>query len=222
MMPFQTSPRPQETGLARVAQRFAEYRSLMVKQRVHWWELVLNWEVPNAYVVLGNHLGVAFDVEEQCEGFAARLKMLFLGTARPFTAFVTDRRRDTLAMRLHRPWRWFFPRLDVCDADDQPVAFIESAWSWLQRRYVVGDAAGNVLGEIIGPIWKPWTFELRAGDRVVGVIRKKWGGLVKEAMTDADNFEITFEPDTDPRWRALALAAAVLIDVMHFERAKNG
>lgn len=209
-----------EDGLSTIARRFADYTSLRVKQRVPWWEMVLNWEVPNVYVVLGNGL-TAFDVEEQVEGWAERLRRMFLGPARPFTAYVTDRRRDSLAMRLHRPWRWFFPRLDVHDADDAPVAYIESKWAWLQRRYEVGDARGHVVGEIIGPWWRPWTFELHARGRVVGMIQKKWGGFAKELLTDADNFEITFAPDADVRWRALALAAAVLIDVMHFERAKR-
>ena len=53
-------------------------------------------------------------------------------------------------------------------------------------------------------------------------MKKKWSGLLKEAFTEADNFEVEFVADIDPRWKALALAAAVLIDVVHFERAKNG
>ena len=57
--------------------------------------------------------------------------------------------------------------------------------------------------------------------RVIGHVKKKWSGLLKEAFTDADNFEVEFVADIDPRWKAVALAAAVLIDVIHFERAKN-
>jgi uncharacterized protein YxjI len=214
--------REPETGLARVGQRFADLQTLTVKQRKNWWELLINLEAKNRYVVLGNRMGAAFEVEEQGEGFAALLKRVFLGTARPFTAYVTDARRDTLAMRLHRRWRWFFPYLDVHDGEDNPVASLEAQWAWFQRRYMVRDAQGTVLGEVVGPFFKPWTFELTVGGQVIGHIKKKWSGLFKEAFTDADNFEVEFVAEVDPRWKALALAAAVLIDVVHFERAKNG
>lgn len=210
-----------ETGLARVGRRFTDLQTLTVKQRKNWWEVLFNLEENNRYVVLGNHMGAAFEVEEQGDGIKALLKRLFLGTARPFTAFVTDTRRDTLAMRLHRRWRWFFPYLDVHDGADQPVASLESQWAWFQRRYVVRDAQGAELGEIIGPFFKPWTFELTARGQVIGHIKKKWSGFFKEAFTDADNFEVEFVAEVDPRWKALALAAAVLIDVVHFERAKQ-
>lgn len=214
--------RAPESGLAVLGQRFTDLQTLTVKQRKNWWEMLFAFEAKNRYVVLGNRMGAAFEVEEQGEGFGELLKRLFLGTARPFTAYVTDTRRDSLAMRLHRRWRWFFPFMDVHDGEDHPVASLEAQWAWFQRRYTVRDAQGATLGEIIGPFFKPWTFELTVGGRVIGHIKKKWSGLLKEAFTDADNFEVDFEADVDPRWKALALAAAVLIDVVHFERAKNG
>lgn len=222
MMQSGIAYREPENGLAVVGQRFTDLQTLTVKQRKNWWELLFAFEAKNRYVVLGNRMGAAFEVEEQGEGLGALLKRLFLGTARPFTAWVTDMRRDTLAMRLHRRWRWFFPFMDVHDGDDRPVASLEARWAWFQRRYTVRDAQGNELGEIIGPFFRPWTFELTVGGRVIGHIKKKWSGLLKEAFTDADNFEVEFAADTDPRWKALALAAAVLLDVVHFERAKNG
>ena len=214
--------RAPENGLAMVGQRFTDLQTLTVKQRKNWWEMIFAFEAKNRYVVLGNRMGAAFEVEEQGEGFGALLKRLFLGTARPFTAFVTDARRDSLAMRLHRRWRWFFPFMDVHDGGDQPVASLEAQWAWFQRRYTVRDAQGTTLGEIVGPFFKPWTFELTVGGQVIGHIKKKWSGLLKEAFSDADNFEVEFAADVDPRWKALSLAAAVLIDVVHFERAKNG
>jgi uncharacterized protein YxjI len=214
--------RAPENGLAMVGQRFTDLQTLTVKQRKNWWEMIFSFEAKNRYVVLGNRMGAAFEVEEQGEGFGALLKRLFLGTARPFTAFVTDARRDSLAMRLHRRWRWFFPFMDVHDGEDQPVASLEAQWAWFQRRYTVRDAQGTTLGEIVGPFFKPWTFELTVGGQVIGHIKKKWSGLLNEAFSDADNFEVEFAADVDPRWKALSLAAAVLIDVVHFERAKNG
>jgi uncharacterized protein YxjI len=221
MQPGMMAYRQHETGLAVVGQRFTDLQTLTVKQRKNWWELVFTLDQKNRYVVLGNRLGAAFEVEEQGEGFGALVQRLFLGTARPFTAFVVDLRRDSLAMRLHRRWRWFFPLLDIHDGDDKPVASIEAQWAWFQRRYTIRDAQGATLGEIIGPFFKPWTFELTVNQQVIGHIKKKWSGLLNEAFTSADNFEVEFGAEVDPKWKALALAGAVLIDVVHFERAKN-
>ena len=55
-----------------------------------------------------------------------------------------------------------------------------------------------------------------------GIITKRWSGLLKEMFTDADNFGVDLARVPDPQLRALAFAATVLIDVVHFERAKGG
>ena len=41
-----------------------------------------------------------------------------------------------------------------------------------------------------------------------------------ELFTDADNFGVILSDIPDPLLRALAFAATVLVDVVHFERAK--
>ena len=51
----------------------------------------------------------------------------------------------------------------------------------------------------------------------VGLIQKKWSGLLKELFTDADNFWVDFEAVADPQLRALLFSATVLIDIVHFE-----
>ena len=62
---------------------------------------------------------------------------------------------------------------------------------------------------------------MKVGERRVATVQKQWSGLITEAFTDADNFSVTFDPDAPPRWKPLALACAVLIDVAHFERSNK-
>lgn len=218
------------TGLARLAggdgnldataRRFKGLTGLEVKQRRRFLEMLTGWETPNEYTVLRRGAGgAAFHVVEQTAGWAELLRRLFLGPARPFTAHVEDLSRGTLALRLVRPWRWFFPELAVLDADERPLLTIRKRWSWVRALYDVDDARGNTIGQVCGAFWRPWTFELRGDGRLMATVRKRWSGLVTEALSDADNFTVEFDPSTPDRWKLAALAAAVLIDVVHFERS---
>lgn len=208
-------------GLDRVATRFADYNRLTVKQRRSWLEALTGFEQANQYTVLANGGGAAFVVQEQSAGFAELFTRLFLGPWRPFVSYVEDTRRGTVAMKLRRPFRWFLPGLEVCDPDGNLLARIERRWTFFATRYEIFGATGGLIGEIHGPFFRPWTFEVMVGERRVATVQKQWSGLLTEALTDADNFSVTFEPDVAPKWKPLALACAVLIDVAHFERSNK-
>ena len=50
-----------------------------------------------------------------------------------------------------------------------------------------------------------------------GVIRKQWGGLLRELFTDADAFGVEFQPHVPVEVRKLLLVATFLIDFTCFE-----
>lgn len=207
--------------LALTARRFAGITGLTVKQRRRWLEMLTGWETPNEYAVLRSTGGVAFHIVEQTDGFWHALRRVLLGPWRPFEAHVEDMARGTLAMRLVRPWRWFFPELTLCDPEGRPLVIIRNRWSWIHRRYEITDAAGRVLGDVTGKLYRPWTFEIRSEERVVAMVRKVWSGLLTEAFSDADNYTVSFEPGAPEHWKPIALAVAVLIDTVHFESANR-
>lgn len=47
--------------------------------------------------------------------------------------------------------------------------------------------------------------------RSVGRISKQWGGLLREALTDADDFGLQFPVDLDVKVKAVLLGATFLI-----------
>ena len=71
-------------------------------------------------------------------------------------------------------------------------------------------------------IQKPIQLQISLACQTQGSIRKRWTGFGKEMFTDADNFGVDLAGVTDPTLRALSFAATVLVDVVHFERAKGG
>lgn len=203
-----------------LAATFAGFQRLTVRQRKRWAEILLSLETRNHYDVLDQAQRPVLHVREEGEGFLSFLKRVFLGPARPFTAWVTDPAQSEGWMRLTRPFRFIFHRLEVHGADGRPLGAIQKRWSWVRRLYEVEDARGRVVAELFGPILKPWTFELRVRGQARGAIRKRWSGWGKELFTDADDFGVELA-NLEPELKVLAFAATVLIDVVHFERSKR-
>ena len=209
----------QTTALA-VADQFRSFDRLTVRQKKKWVEILLSFELTNKYDVYAGGAVPTLRVEEQGRGFLGIILRMFLGTARPCHAYVTDAQSGSVLMQLHRRFRFIFHRLEVATGNGEALGAIERRWSWLRRIYNIYDARGNEVLEVFGPFFKPWTFELRVREQSIGVITKRWSGLGKEMFTDADNFGIEMQNVQDPIHRALAFAALVLIDVVHFEKAK--
>jgi uncharacterized protein YxjI len=209
-------------GSRDVAARFDGYQRLTVRQRKKWLEILLSFELKNAYDVYAGGEAPVLRVQEQGKGFLSLCKRVFLGPLRPFQADVVDAQSGAPLLHLRRPFRWIFHRLEVTTPNGEKLGAIQRRWSWIRRIYVIEDAYGQVSADLFGPFLRPWTFELRVNQQPVGMIQKRWSGLLKEAFTDADNFGVDLQAVDDPRMKALAFAATVLIDVCHFERAKGG
>jgi uncharacterized protein YxjI len=204
-----------------LARRFAGYDRLTVRQRKRWFEILLSFELKNAYDVYDQTQSPVLRVREGGAGFLSLLKRIFLGPFRPFSAAVLDLGTEEPVLLLHRPFRFIFHRLEVTTPGGARLGAIQRRWSWLRRIYVIENAAGEVVADLFGPILRPWTFEVRVGEQVRGTIRKRWSGLLKETFSDADNFGVELGTLDEPTLKALTFAATVLIDVVHFERSKG-
>jgi uncharacterized protein YxjI len=201
-------------------ERFRGYERLTVRQRRKWLEVIFSFELANRYQVFDEDQRAVLEVREVGTSFLSLLARLFLGPTRPFKAEIAELDGGQVVMRLERPFRFIFQQLDVYGADGALLGSVVKRWSWFRRIYEIKDASGAVLALLFGPFFKPWTFEIRSGERVLGSIKKRWSGLGRELFTDADNFGVILSDIPDPLLRALAFAATVLVDVVHFERAK--
>jgi uncharacterized protein YxjI len=202
-------------------QRFEDIQRLTVRQQKRWLEILTSFEVKNTYDVFDERGREALRVREQGSGFLSFLKRVFLGPMRPFHVHVSDAANSQVLLDLKRPFRFIFHRLEVRTPEGALLGAIQKKWSWVRRIYHVESESGHVVAELFGPILRPWTFELRVSERVVGLVQKRWSGLAKEMFTDADNFGIDLTEVRDARLKVLAFAAVVLIDVVHFEKSKG-
>lgn len=204
-----------------VVRVFSKPRRLSVRQRKRWLEILTSFDARNVYVVYDEDGSPVLNVEEQGRGFGAFLKRVFLGSFRPFSSRVEDLVGQGQVLALRRPFRFIFHRLEVFDGDGNPIGAIQRRWTWVRRKYVVEGADGQIIATLFGPFWRPWTFQIQlpGSEQEVGLVQKKWSGLLKEAFTEADNFWVTLENIEDPALRALLFSATVLIDTVHFERS---
>ena len=52
-------------------------------------------------------------------------------------------------------------------------------------------------------------------------VKKKWSGLLSEAFTDKDNFQIEFvDSSLKENERKVVMASSIFIDLMYFEQKK--
>jgi len=203
-----------------LARPFSHFDQLTVRQRKNWTEVLLSFEMRNRYEVFDQSGQAVLVAQETDTGVAAFLKRMFLGPTRPFNVQITESATGRVLLQLDRPFRFIFHELQVRDGDGRELGTITRRWSWFRRIYAIKSAQGHEM-EIFGPFFKPWTFELKDAGHVVGHIRKRWSGLGTEMFSDADNFGVELGQLSTPEMKALAFAATVLIDVVHFERAKG-
>jgi uncharacterized protein YxjI len=200
---------------------FAKATRLSVRQRKRWLEILTSFDSRNTYVVYDEMGTPVFNVEEQGRGFGNFLKRVFLASMRPYTSHVEDLSTGQgHVLTLRRPFRFYFHRLEVRDNAGTLIGAIQRRWTWFRRKYTVEGPDGQEIATLFGPIFRPWTFEIRmpGSDVEIGVVQKKWSGLLKEAFTEADNFWVTLDQVQDPGLKALLFSATVLIDTVHFER----
>ena len=205
---------PLQTGTP--SSRLANAERLFVKQQIERLEMWTGIETANQYAVKDGTGRVVFDAAEESDSAAQLLGRLFLKAARPFTMHVSTTEGQP-AYVMKRPFRFWFYEISVHDAHDRLLGTVTKQFSVLNRRYVLQPADGGETYEIFGPLFRPWTFHIRRGGQDCGVIQKRWSGLRKEMLTDADAFGIEFPKGISPDLKAVFLGAVFLIDFVHFE-----
>ena len=187
-------------------------KEVLVTQKKEMFEAFTGFETRNNYEVKLQS-GQALYVAEVNTGFLSRN---FLQQLRPFELMVSDEQHN-IRLRVKRPFRFMLHEVTVMNGYEMVLGRVVKRFTFFNRVYEVKDADDRTLFELKGPLFKPWTFKIENALGQVGVITKKWSGLFKEAMTDADNFGLKLEKDIPASQKAVLLGAVFLIDFVHFE-----
>lgn len=207
----------------KLAESLAHSSSVVVRQKKEIAEL-LGFETRNKYEIAGERGETIGYCAEQQKGLFGFLARQLLGHWRTFELhfFDTDR---SVALRAFHPFRWFFQCLEVSDGRGALLGRLQQRFAIFTKTFDVLDPTGRLVLEMRSGFLSFWTFPVtRPGSPlVVAVIRKQWGGVLKELFTDADTFQLEFtDPGLTAGERQLLLAAAVFVDLQYFENKGGG
>lgn len=194
----------------------SERRRILVRQAKEWGEILLGFETRNRFELFDEgdrRIGWA---AEEGGGIGRLVGRQLLGHMRKATLHVFGEDGQEKG-RAEKPFRFYFHRMEVHEGGRR-VGAVQRKFSILHRKFVIENANGQEVLEILSPFLRIWTFKILFREREVGRISKKWGGLLKEMFTDADVFGIEYDALDDLEvLRPVLLAATFLIDFTCFE-----
>lgn len=195
---------------------------LMVDQHVrHWWEILTSFEQRNSYAI-SDSVRQRGEVEEQGGTFGHAIRRILLSSHRGFVLHVTDN-AGTVVMRLRRPFYWILSDMTVEDGSGRGIGRVVKRWHVLKKTYDLYEG-GRAFAHIRSGLFRVWTFPVldAVTRQPVATISKKWGGALREYVTDADKFRIEFHsPVLTTQQKAVIFAAALSIDFDYFENNQS-
>ncbi|KAG8242724.1 hypothetical protein J6590_059968 [Homalodisca vitripennis] len=205
-------------------------RELSVKQGVEFVEILVGYETANRYAIkntTGQNLYFAYE-KSNC------LSRNALGHLRPFTIKVLDTTKVEV-MRIKRRLAcescWcpcYLQKVEVFAPPKKLIGSVHQTCSVLCSSFVVKNKKNVNVFRIKGPcctyrICKNVNYKVvsEVGQKEIGSISKRWSGVLKESLTDADNFKVSFPLDLNVKMKATLLGAVFLIDYMYYENTKT-
>ncbi|XP_036436727.1 phospholipid scramblase 1 [Colossoma macropomum] len=198
---------------------------ILVHQQVELLEAIIGFETNNRYEIknsLGQKIYSAKEQNDCCTRNCC-------GPLRSFDLKITDHNEQEV-IHLVKPFRctscWCpccLQEMEVQAPPGNTIGFVVQNWHPFLPKFSVLGASHEPLLTIEGPLCTisccgDVDFDVKGKDgSVIGRISKQWSGLIKESLTDADNFGINFPLDLDVRMKAVLLGACFLIDFMFFE-----
>jgi len=190
---------------------------IVVQQQVESVELLTSFEGRNRYAFFNAGGQKLAHAEEDNTGVLGAVTRNLFSSARSFTMGISVlNTAEVIGVKRH--FELIFSKIKVSDSQG-PVGEVNQRFSLLNRKYDLVPYFGTRKLTIAGPLFRPWTFNILANGRQVGSIKKKWSGILKEAFTKADTFEISIDdPGLSVAERKLIFAAAIAIDIDYFEK----
>lgn len=185
---------------------------LSIKQKIELLEIFTGFETSNRYEI-NEAGGQRFLFAFEKSGWL--WKFLF-SSNRPLEIHMIDEAKKEIFV-LKRRFFWFFPCYELFHFGEL-VGKIKKRFTFFSTKYSIFDSSDNVLAELDGPFWRPWTFHIKSAQgQKIGLIGKKFSGF-KEFFSDSDNFSFSVDDEIkDDSFKALVLASTFAVDYGNFD-----
>ncbi|MDC1174549.1 phospholipid scramblase-related protein [Bacteriovoracaceae bacterium] len=189
---------------------------IFIRQIKEWGEILLGFETVNKFEVLNSHGQKIGFLAEEGGGIIRLILRQILRSHRPLNISLFSLNQEVV-LKVVRPFYFFFSVMEVFDGQGDCIGRVERRFGVLYKKYDLRDKNNNVFSHIKAPIWSLWRFPIYnlIGERT-GIISKKWGGILKEVFTDADQFGVQM-PDVSWEKKSIIFACAISIDLDFFE-----
>ncbi len=134
----------------------------------------------------------------------------------PFTLEVQDMEGAVQAV-IKRGWTFWMSKIQILDSSEHIIGHIRQKFRWFKPTFRILDTQEVDMATITGD-WKAWNFSITQGSadgRQIGVITKKWNGILKEAFTSADKYIVSINEEVAEDVRKIAIVStAITIDMV--------
>lgn len=188
---------------------FGQRTSIFVKEKVAMMKLRDTYDLlePETQAVLGQ-------VKDEPATWAKWLRLIVKKGLLPTTVNVYSGGDPRPVLSVHKHPGFLRTRLEVHDGRGGTLAQLRSKLFSLGGSFVIYDPSGQEIGQLKGD-WKGWDYSATIQGQPIGVVTKKWAGLLKEAFTNADQYLVKSER---PEQLPLLLGLALAVDIVYKER----
>ncbi|HPT44460.1 MAG TPA: phospholipid scramblase-related protein [Candidatus Rifleibacterium sp.] len=189
--------------------------SITMKKKYFVRELVGATRVGEYYLIVDpeNDRGLAV-VEEQTE-WPQIIARAFLDKAFLPISLVMKNVEGAEILRISKPASLLNSAFTVRNADGKVLCVLKNRISLFRPYVSVEDEKGQSLGNIEG-CWKFRLFQFRDNNgNPVSTVRHLYGGIARELLTTADDYEVDIHADS--AMTLISLAATICIDFLFHE-----
>ncbi|XP_039616496.1 phospholipid scramblase 1-like isoform X2 [Polypterus senegalus] len=203
---------------------------VLIHQQIELAEVIFGLQFNNKYEIknsLGQKIFFAAEENDFCNRCCC-------GPLRSFVIKIMDNFNQEV-IEVRRPLRcggFCCPccpqELEVHAPPGTPIGYVVQDWHPFIPKFTIQNENREPVLKIQGPCCgcrccADVNFKVLALDGIseVGMITKQWGGILREAYTNADNFGVQFPMDLDVKVKAVMLGACFLIDFMYFEHKQD-
>ncbi|WP_005036420.1 phospholipid scramblase-related protein [Holophaga foetida] len=152
--------------------------------------------------------------KDEPASWAKWLRLVVQKTMLPTTVNVYFGANPAPVLSVHKRAALLRTRLEIRDGAGRPLAALQSKLFTIGGSFRIMDPSGQEIGEFKGN-WKGWDYSATLQGQAIGIVTKKWAGVLKEVFTNADQYLVQAQR---AEHLPLMLGLALAVDLVYKER----